>query len=381
MLDLSSFSFHPDMIHQEPAVSFLESKSKQGGIEVLMSSHAKDHQDQYRLIDVANRHIDRWTHLRMDGLIHMDDLFCETTPVLPRLRSIEHNNRFHNEYACPYEKWDMPNLSLFVGINVVPVFRVDCNISSLELILKGRSELNEYFHTSYLVDTLATLPRLRSLSLEFQATQCDEIRSSTASLPDLELLNITIKYSTDYTLIKSFISSVSFPNLSQLEILLEEICGEYSADGFLNEILPPFSAVHPRVHTVRIYTSHKFYIGLLQRVFDSVPSVRHLVIDAPNTALLWGNEFFVSAALYNRWPPLQTLRIKRSTRLSERQMEALVDKIHFDGNWDVFQSLQIVSCVGLSEGFLLYMESKMDGKLEWTNVVAAVDEPSENDFD
>ncbi|TDL16924.1 hypothetical protein BD410DRAFT_886411 [Rickenella mellea] len=351
---------------RQELVELLKSRFKQEDVEAIISIRSLSHFNHYYhercVIDMASEYNHRWSYLQIDGGIPTSPLF-PTMPTLSRLSRIQHTKRNNEMSTYPYEKWDLPKLFHFTGINVLPVFPMGSSIAVLELTLN----LSSFTHHTgtRLVRTLLSLPRLYSLSLGFQSTAHVETAFSDVTIP-VRLLKVPFKDSTDVSWATSFFSPISFPNLAQLEVVLEEV---WPADDFMDLVLSRRFMMFSHVHTLRLTTSHKLRHGLLQQVFNYVPSVRDLFVDTPCTVLLPRGSAPSSNAPC--WPPLQTLCIKHSTTLSDRQMEDIVDKIRLDGNWEQFKSFEVVACAGLSEGFLFYIASKMDGKLEWTHAAAA----------
>ncbi|TDL29121.1 hypothetical protein BD410DRAFT_797806 [Rickenella mellea] len=261
----------------------------------------------------------------------------------------------HGPYI--YSKWDMPSLTSFEGINVMPRRNLigtnvtECKLrwfsSWLEFGYWGEpsKEKVQYVFMSDLTRALQTLQSLQHLELHFDEVDLglDIPASPLAVLSNLKSLTLTFGECTSADAMYELMTSVSTPHLENLHVMISineggRDCARISSyleadttDIFLN--LKRFS--------LEACDDSDWYILSRHLLYQS-PSLVNLTIQAPFEQ----DKGFVVPE------DLQTLRFEKCNKLSESRMMAIYQDL-LDTS---IKRVEIIKCSKLSREFISKLE-------------------------
>ncbi|TDL16638.1 hypothetical protein BD410DRAFT_844237 [Rickenella mellea] len=262
--------------------------------------------------------------------------------------------------------WTFPGLQIFEGTNTIPKF---FRLTPL-LTVCSLSFSKAFFPAKKFMAFLPQLICIEDFRLVFQYRDIvhhDFEAGARLTMTAMQVLSVTFNDEDGARLVRALLSRLVIPNLSRLVM-----CCEDANDAVI--VLEPLRVNPYRYHPI-FGTPRNIDVKILSRkgvniaalLLTPLQAMRHLSVTIPNAKLITtpashngGNE-----DLREKLGSLQSIRFVNCHRLHEQQVQGLADTLLENRSGRGLQLLEIFSCNGISEGFLMELSRKLGVKISW----------------
>ncbi|TDL21191.1 hypothetical protein BD410DRAFT_804384 [Rickenella mellea] len=288
----------------------------------------------------------RWGHLRICEPTAAKFLQDKGIVNLPCLKYLYH------DIPINLTSWNLPSLSGIVGhfVQVPAVFATPSQLTSIELVFL------ESFDATSLSQALCSTTNLRCLALTLAS--CTSMDGDTLvvrpghSVP-LESMEIGIRGQTSWKVVQTLFDALFSFSASTTEIALHNLPNSDGPDSLYtsdNKIFPYGSEIKicvlEMVDPYGVWTN----FSLLEEVVKGCNIAHTVHIEASVATMIDDPE----KCTWESFSSLRHLHLKYCDQLTEREVEALVTNLMVGAEpGKGLQSLEIISCRGISEEFVL----------------------------
>ncbi|TDL24393.1 hypothetical protein BD410DRAFT_119647 [Rickenella mellea] len=311
-----------------------------------------------KYFDIVKPHSRRWSHITLNYPPFCLHSRIHSLPSLPRLRYLQCHCT-----VISFQLPAMPSLLHYKG-NIMTLPRspslVICELNFIIRVKPAR-----------LVSTLYELKNLRHLSLSFNESSAEpwveDVQTYQTKLP-LKSLFLSSTNMAPSNIIPVICAILPFHPISKLTVA---VVGNRVNDLWMNndDHSFPYPASDIAIETLPL----KFNPDVQVEPFDILTRVlrgtgAHTIsIDSSLAHFIPRDAGFKSArdAPWMSYASLCKLRLKNCDELYEWQVKMFTDKLVSSEEGKGLQSLEILSCKNISEGFLLNLEDVLGSKLTW----------------
>ncbi|TDL24390.1 hypothetical protein BD410DRAFT_827337 [Rickenella mellea] len=309
--------------------------ARSGKLDLDISFPYSSSQANDKYFNVVKLHSDRWSHLRLDYPPFSLRSRLGLLGSLPRLRFLQCLNAT-STFRLP----NMPSLVHFKG-DTITLPQSPLVICELTLYLN--------FDPAQLISALYQLKNLRRLSISFNNISAQSrVEDAPIYQPEFALQSLFLS-STSQTpskIIPRLCSVLPFHPISKLTVAVSGNCVK---DLWMDDDDFPTESCDILTRVLRGTGAHT--ISIESSVASFIP--RDATAKSANEAL------------WSTYASLRKLRLKNCDELREWQVKALADNLVSSEVGKGLQSLEILSCENISEGFLLNLGDTMGRKLTW----------------
>lgn len=306
-------------------------------------------------------HSNRWSTLVLYNHDVLSTMQALGFTDLSRLQAIE-----HHLFDASWSSWNLPSLSGLIWHYCFDIsFPLFPQLTSLSV---------EFFHTvdvsmADFTKALLSMKSLREFSVSLERVNSirpdptldnAKVVCPTPRSVHIEKLNIRMMHQTRCSVIRPIFCALSCLSPSVTHMTLENLLYDYPQIRMLDDKLPLAPIVH-----ICIFRGGEKNIGTLGEypllpVLLQHDIVHSIHIEAP------------TAPIIAPWDPLspsgslRNLSLKNCDQLTEDDLQKLAELINLTDEVEGLQTLDVISCRGISKDFLLNLEEVVGKKLRWT---------------